>query len=326
MKILIVKLGALGDIINTFPLACHLYDKLNAEISWISEPLGFPLVSNHRAVSEVFLFDKKNKKKSYLKIIKLLKEKKFDFVFDLQRILKSAAFTIKAKSHRKITFDKKRCKELTWLLPYEKIAPKDHDSNHMLNQYLEFSDYINAGLPENIDWSIPEFNSEKIILPKKYIVLNTGATKSENKWFRRYFAKLSDFISTQTDYTPILSGGTEDINFAEYIYELCKKKPINLTGKTNLMQLSELLKKADFIVSSDTGPMHLGVAHGVKTIGLFGPSNPVRTGPFYGKIITRKDLHSIKKRKSKESMDISPERVFKNIFTQWKEKTAAYVF
>lgn len=59
MKILIVKLGALGDVINTFPLAVHLEDKMNAEITWITEPLSYPLVKNHCSVSNAVLFDKK---------------------------------------------------------------------------------------------------------------------------------------------------------------------------------------------------------------------------------------------------------------------------
>jgi ADP-heptose:LPS heptosyltransferase len=330
MKVLIVKLGALGDVINTFPLAVHLKDCLNAEITWITEPLSYPLVKNHRAVSNAVLFDKKNKLNSFIQISDFLKSQKFDLVLDLQRILKSAFFTLKSKSNRKITFDKKRCKELTWLLNYEKIPPNSHELNHMLDQYLEFSAYLGLEKPDKIKWDIPEFDSS-LKIEKKYAVLNTGATKAPNKWFEKSFAKLSDLIFENTRILPVLTGGPEDIEFSQKICELSKNKPLNLTGKTNIGELTEILRNAEYLISSDTGPMHLGVALGVKTLGLFGPSNPVRTGPYYGKIIRKKDFPCLncksKKCFSRQCMDIDPENVFKAVFLEpWKEKTADYVF
>jgi ADP-heptose:LPS heptosyltransferase len=330
MKILIVKLGALGDVINTFPLAVHLSKSLGAEITWITEPLSYPLVKNHTAVSNAVLFDKKNKWKSFKKISKFLESEKFDAVLDLQRILKSAFFTIKSDAVRKITFDKKRCKEMTWLLNYEKIPAKSHETNHMLDQYLEFSSYLGLDLPEFIKWNIPEFQSS-IKIEKKYVVLNTGATKASNKWFEKSFAALSDLIYEKTDFVPVLTGGREDIEFSEKICGFASHEPLNFTGRTNLEELTEILRNAKFLISADTGPMHLGVALGVKTLGLFGPSNPVRTGPYYGKIITKNDFSCLncgsRKCHTRQCMKIEPENVFRAVFLEpWKEKTADYVF
>ncbi|MDY0359921.1 MAG: glycosyltransferase family 9 protein [Desulforegulaceae bacterium] len=330
MKILIVKLGALGDVINTFPLAIHLKDKINAEITWITEPLSYPLVKKHNSVSNAVLFDKKNKLKSFGTIYKFLKSEKFDLVLDLQRILKSAFFTLNSNAQRKITFNKKRCKELTWLLNYEKIPEKDHETNHMLDQYLEFSSYLGIDPPKIINWDIPRFEST-ISLPEKYVVLNTGATKPANKWFEKSFSKLSDLIYQNTEFTPVLTGGPEDLDFSEKICEQCINKPLNFTGKTSLGELVEILGNAQFLISSDTGPMHLGVALGVKTAGLFGPSNPVRTGPYYGKIITKNNFSCLncgkKYCKTRQCMDIDPEKVFKAVFLEpWQEKKAVYAF
>ncbi|MDY0132242.1 MAG: glycosyltransferase family 9 protein [Desulforegulaceae bacterium] len=330
MKILIIKLGALGDVINTFPLAVHLKNTLNAEITWITEPLSYPLVKNHRAVSKAVLFDKKNKWESFKNLSKFLKSEDFDIVLDLQRILKSAVFTFKSPGKRKITFDKKRCKELTWILNYEKIPPSNPETTHMLDQYLEFSSYLGIEKPEIITWDLPKFESS-IKIENKYLVLNTGATKSCNKWFESDFAKLIDLIYENTSFLPVLTGGPEDLEFSVNILERSLKKPLNLTGKTNLYELTEVLRNANFLISSDTGPMHLGVALGVKTLGLFGPSNPVRTGPYFGKIIRKKDSSCLncgqKTCKSRDCMKIDPERVFKAVFLEpWKEKKVDYVF
>lgn len=199
----------------------------------------------------------------------------------------------------------------------------------MLDQYLEFSSYLGIDEPQIIQWNIPQFELP-ISLPEKYVVLNTGATKAANKWFEESFAELADLIYQRTDFTPLLTGGPEDRGFSEKISELCINKPVNMTGKTNLEELTEILRNAQFLISSDTGPMHLGVALGVKTAGLFGPSNPVRTGPYYGKIITGNNFSCLncgkKHCKTRECMKIDPEKVFKAVFLEpWQEKKAVYV-
>lgn len=327
-KILIVKLGALGDVINTLPLAVHLFDNFNAEITWIVEPLSFPIIENHRACHKALLFDKKNKKESAKKISAEIKNQEFDFVLDLQRILKSAYFSLKAKSKRKVSFDFKRCKELTFLLPFEKIKPQDHETRHMLDQYLEFSEHIKAGIPENIKWDLPFIKDErKFDFP--YVILNTGATKPANKWFESYFAKLSDLIFEKTDFTPVLTGGPEDVNFSKNICNKTIKPPIDLTGKTSIAELINLLDKSEYIISCDTGPMHLGVALGKKVGALFGPSNPVRTGPYYGKVIRslcRCQECNKKRCETRDCMkDITPEHVFESVFNaEWIENEVVY--
>ena len=328
-KILIIKLGALGDVINTLPLAVRLVESFNAEITWIVESLSFPILNNHDFVSKVLLFDKKNKKKSFKKIKKIIKSENYDYVLDLQRILKSAYFTLNASGKRKISFDKKRCKELTWIFPFEKIGSNDHESSHMLDQYMEFADYLGLENFDKIKWEIPVFDtSVKITGP--YAVLNTGATKPANKWFEDYFAELCDLIYEKTKFTPVLTGGSEDAEFSENIAALTQKKPVNLTCRTTLSDLTEILRGASHIISCDTGPMHLGVALGKKVCALFGPSNPVRTGPYYGKIIqSRADCTKCNKKhcRTRDCMrEIKPEKVFNAVFLgEWQEMKADYI-
>jgi len=330
MHILIIKLGALGDVINTIPLAIHLKESLNAHITWIVEPLSFPIIDNHTACDRAILFDKKNWKKSLGHVSKLINKEKFDITLDLQRILKSAFFTLKSNSKRKISFDKRRCKEMTWLLPYEKIPAKNQKSRHMLDQYLEFGEYLGVGLPDEIKWDIPDFKIKSLV-NQDYVVLNIGATKPANKWFEDSFAKLCDLIFENTDFVPVLTGGMEDVAFSLKIQSMCKFPPINMTGRTTLAELSVLLKESSFIVSCDTGPMHLGVALNKKVVALFGPSNPVRTGPYYGKIIRSLSSECMecnqKRCETRSCMKkIDPSRVFKAIFMEpWHEKSVDFL-
>ncbi len=74
-------------------------------------------------------------------VIKRLRQQEFDIVLDLQRIWKSELFTCVTRAGRRIGFDKARCKEMTWPLPFERIPAADPDA-HILSQYQEFAHYI----------------------------------------------------------------------------------------------------------------------------------------------------------------------------------------
>ena len=285
MKILFIKLGALGDVINTLPLAVTLKENMNASIHWLVAPLSYPLVKNHSAVDKVIQFDKNNFKNSFKSVRNEFKETRYDLVLDLQRTLKSGLFTILAKGDRKIGFDKNRCKEMTWLFPFERIE-SSAPQTHMLDQYLEFAKHLGVNTPEPT-WQLPVFGKRPENLPDDYIVLNIGATKPANKWTPKNFAIVADMLSKEKNIRCILTGGPEDTSFADEILSFSEVKPLNLTGKTTVGELSEVIKGALVTISCDTGPMHLAVANNRKIIALFGPSNPDRTGPYKGIVIKK---------------------------------------
>ena len=285
MKILIVKLGALGDVINTFPLAVNLKEKLECEIHWLVAPLSYPLVVNHSCVDKAILFDRKHTIKSLRHVLQQIRMDAYDITFDLQRTLKSGFFALGAKSRRRIGFDKKRCKEMSWLFPFERIKSSDPEK-HMLDQYLEFSAHLDIRC-DHIQWKIPRTETAISGIPKKFIVLNIGATKPANKWHLRHFANLIDAIDVELKIPCVLTGGSQDRESAKIIMSESKCLIIDLTGKTSVPELVEVLANSACTISCDTGPMHLASALNTKVIALFGPSNPERTGPYKGVVIKK---------------------------------------
>ncbi|MCP3900913.1 MAG: glycosyltransferase family 9 protein [Desulfobacteraceae bacterium] len=318
MKVLIVKLGALGDVINTLPLVINIKKHLNAEIHWLVAPLSLPLVSDHESVDKTILFDKNSLKTSLPDTLKKIRQTKYDIVLDLQRLLKSGLFCMAAKTNRKIGFDKKRCKEMSWVFPFERIKPADPNA-HMLTQYMEFAKHL--GIESNqIDWNIPWQNNEKSDLASEYIVLNIGATKPANRWSPENFAKLSDMIDKKTSFKTLITGGAEDKPFADIIQEKADCQIKNLCGKTSLKELSQIIADAKCVISCDTGPMHLAVALKTNLIALFGPSNPYRTGPYHGTIIQKNiECSPCNKKKCEDPIcmeKIKPEHVMEKIIEQ----------
>ncbi len=316
MKILIVKLGALGDVINTFPAVIRLKKHFNAEIHWLVAPLSYPLVNNHPFVDRVILFDK-NRKYGLTDTIIEIRKVTYDITFDFQRTLKSGFFCLISKSRKKLGFDKKRCKEFTWLYPFTRIPPSD-PGKHMLEQYLDFTDYLGIK-KDSITWEIPLPDAIDINLPEKYIILNIGATKKANLWQVEKFADLARLIYDKTKIMSVLTGGgKEDIKRSLRIAALAGKSVINLVGKTSLTELAGIISACEVLVSCDTGPMHLSVALGKRTIALFGPSDPRRTGPYRGEVIKKSISCSPCNRKKCSDpicmAMISPDDVFSKIF------------
>ncbi|MBA4367360.1 MAG: hypothetical protein C0403_06935 [Desulfobacterium sp.] len=315
MEILVVKLGALGDVINTLPLVILLKKHLKAEIHWIVAPLSYPIVSGHPSVDRTILFEKSSWRSSIVEVTKAIRSHPFDLVLDLQRILKSSTLCMLAKGKRRIGFDRKRCKEMTWLFPFERIPASD-PSSHMLLQYLEFADYL--GIKESgITWELTASPTRPDALPDPYIVLNIGATKPANKWTVQGFASLTNDIARQFGISCVITGGREDMEMAKQIETISSEKPVNLAGRTTMDDLKDILQHARAVVTCDTGPMHLAVALGKEVVALFGPSDPRRTGPFKGHVIQKTVPCSPCSRKTCENpicmSEITPEDVMKKL-------------
>ena len=285
MDILIVKLGALGDVINTLPLASALKRQLNARICWLVEPLSVPIVSGHPSVDRVIRFERHQWPSAIGPLVRQLRRQRFDVCLDLQRTLKSAAFCMAAPSKRRIGFDCRRCKEMSWLYPFERIAPADPNA-HMLAQYLEFAQHLGIRDP-GVRWDITVPPNAPPGLPAAYIVLNIGASKPANRWTPEGFAAVADSVRRRHDLPCVLTGAREDTALARRILAVSAKGVTDLTGKTSIPDLTAVLAGSRAVVTGDTGPMHLAVAMGKPVVALFGPSDPRRTGPFRGRVVRR---------------------------------------
>lgn len=284
MKILIIKLGALGDVINTLPAVIRIKHHFNSDLHWLCAPLSFPILRHHPAVDRTIVFDRK-KKGGFRETLAEIRREKYDLTVDFQRTIKSGFFCLISNSRCKLGFDRKRCKEFTWLYPFSRI-PSSEPGKHMVEQYLDFADYL--GVPDtDVQWQIRIHEFTTTHLPENYVVLNIGATKKANLWQPEKFAELAVLLHAKEKIRSVMTGGTVDTPMAIKIKKNAKDAVIDLTGRTSLDELTGVINNAAVVVSCDTGPMHLSVALGKKTIGLFGPSNPRRTGPYKGEVIQK---------------------------------------
>jgi len=114
----------------------------------------------------------------------------------------------------------------------------------------------------------------------KYAVLLPGTNWATKRWPVEKFARLVAPLRQRFGLEVVVAGGPDVEGLANQIPDAT-----NLVGKTNLPQLVALLDRADVVIANDSGPMHIAAALGKPLVAIYGPTNPVRTGP-YGRMET----------------------------------------
>ncbi len=308
LKILIVKLSAIGDVLHTLPALNALREHFpDAHITWLVEEAAYPLVEGHRALNRVLLSKRKRWIKDLLgpsrkaavseicRFIRDLRDTRYDLIFDFQALLKSGIPVALARGKRKIGYGKGMAHdEYSYLFLNERM-PRVSMNIHALSRNLMLLEA--AGIyPKEIAYHVPvqeaDRKSVNALLEQKgvknsrlLVAINPVAKWETKLWSEEKFSNLADRLIEEYDVTVIFTGGAEDRETVERIISgmLSPKKQtdaVNLAGETSLKMLAALYEKTAFLISTDTGPMHLAAAVGKPVAAIFGPTAPWRTGPF----------------------------------------------
>ncbi|RZB35261.1 MAG: heptosyltransferase I [Desulfobacteraceae bacterium Eth-SRB1] len=303
MNILIVKLSAIGDVIHTLPVLNAVRKQYpDAHITWLVEEAASSLIEGHTALNRVLV----SKRKSWIKgiaghsyldnireacsFIKELRDTKYDIILDFQALLKSGILIGLAKGKRKIGFDKGMDhQEHSYIFLNERVPPVDMETHALTrgmmllkaigisSNHIEYNIYISDQDRKKADDLLRQ-NEEKEY--KLLAAINPVAKWETKLWDNAKFAKLADSLIEQYNARLFFTGSAEDRELILDIISRMKCKAYNLAGMTSLKTLTAVYKETDFVVSTDTGPMHLAAAVGTPVVALFGPTAPWRTGPF----------------------------------------------
>ena len=303
MKILIIKLSAIGDVIHTLPALNAIRKRYpDAHITWLVEEAASSLVVEHEALDRVVISKRKrwvkgilgpscldNIKEAY-QFIKELRDTEYDLIIDFQGLLKSAVLITLARGKRKIGFDKgMEHMEHSYIFLNERIPPVNMD-NHALLRNLMLINVLGIKSKE-IEYKIPVSDHTRNITdellerheikdPGILVAINPVAKWKTKLWNNRKFALLADRLVEKYNASVIFTGSQSDRSTIENIMSCMSQSTVNLAGETTLKTLAALYEKIEFLISTDTGPMHMAAAVGTPVIALFGPTAPWRTGPF----------------------------------------------
>jgi lipopolysaccharide heptosyltransferase I len=303
VNILIVKLSAIGDVIHTLP-ALNAIRKAypEARITWLVEEAAYDLVEGHPALDRVLV----SKRKRWLKrlrghlflsvmkevygFIKELRDTHYDMILDFQALLKSGILIALVRGKRKIGFGRGlEHMEYSYLFLNERV-PAVSMEHHALTRGLMLLNALGIPTPE-VEYKLSVSNYDRqrlddllqqhgLVNPGRFVVVNPVAKWESKLWPNLKFAQLADRIMAQYDARIVFTGSFEDRLTIHQIRTGMRAPAVNLAGETTLKMLAALYAKADVVVSTDTGPMHLAVAVGTPVVALFGPTAPWRTGPY----------------------------------------------
>jgi lipopolysaccharide heptosyltransferase I len=329
-KILIIKPSALGDIIHSLPVLALLAEKFpEAEIHWVVAKGLHTVFENHPMISKLWIIDKNRWKKleavkeTFQEISALrrnLKAEKFDCVIDLQGLFRTGLIAKFTGSKCRIGF--KKAREGAPMFYTDKIDV-EWEGIHAVDRYLKLLEPLGC-TPDKVKFLFAPFEENISILkelPSEFAVIAPSAGKAANRWPAERFGELA----SRLDLPSIIVSNQADAKIAEKVVAASDGKAISIAGRTSIMELVAVIKKSKFFISNDTGPMHIAAALKIPVFAIFGPANPIRTGP-YGDIhtIIRKELpcspcYAKKKCKTWECLgDLTVDMVYNTIIQKIK--------
>ncbi|MCL4500504.1 MAG: lipopolysaccharide heptosyltransferase I [Deltaproteobacteria bacterium] len=300
--ILIVKLSSFGDVLHALPTLEALRTTFpTAYLTWLVEAAYAPLLQDHPAGVEVLPAPRLKpgsiiqggNPRLLARLIHRLRSSQFDLVIDLQGLLKSAIWVGLAKSRRKLGYD--RTREGSYRVLTERLAPYDREA-HAVLRYLNLAHYLGAPVtPPRFRLALGAGLDISHLLPaetrSRLVVLHPGARWPSKLWPTVAWAQLGDWLSREHGFRVVITGSAADKNLAADIKNQMRQPPLLLAGRTTLPELAAVLRQARFMVTTDTGAMHLAAALETPVVAVFGPTAPWRTGPFgEGHQVVRQDL------------------------------------
>ncbi len=306
-KILIIKPSSLGDIIHGLQAAFSLKTQWKGtEISWVASDRFAPLVQACPVADRVHVFNRKGGWKEFRRLVKELRAETFDAALDFQGLARTGWLTWRAKAKRKIGRSDAR-EGAGWFYKEKAALPPAGKEAHAVDILLEFLPRLglSARLAGSLEFNTP--GSETIderLAGARPVLMIPHSRGPEKEW--KGFAELTKLLlekhpdlltvwdSHQAAAGPETNGGG---------------RFLNLTGKTELLQMTALVQCARVVVANDSGPMHLAAALGKPVVALFGPTPPERFGPYP----TGAPNHHILRAPGGDLSKLAPQTVFEAV-------------
>ncbi|MCX5913550.1 MAG: lipopolysaccharide heptosyltransferase II [Deltaproteobacteria bacterium] len=315
-KILIVKLSAIGDVIQTLPMLAALRRRFpEAQIDWVVEEEAAGLLWGYPGIDRVLVSRRKSwqrkiwKRRGFgaalreiLRFVKDLREIEYDWVIDNHGVLKSGIIVALCRGDKKIGYRATAgiAGEGNYFFTNERHQPLSIE-RHARERYLDLVGQLGVSSEDvSLEFPIPPDSLETVrrILDESgfnvhpLAIIHPLAKWDTKQWAPEKFSGLADRLS-ERGVRVAITGSRGDATAVEGILRGIRfpDRILNLAGKTNLGELAALFSLADVVITPDTGPMHLAAAVKAPLIALFGPTAPWRTGPYgNGHVILRKEL------------------------------------
>jgi len=300
-NILIIKLSSIGDVVHALPFLEVLKSSHpDSRIDWLVEEEASQVISGHSAINRVIISKRKAWEKEILNPLKFtkvfseaagfykeLRSSSYDIVVDLQGLFRSGFLTALSSGKRKIGMSGGR--EGASFFIKEPAVPVDYDQ-HAIDRYMKVAAYLDCKTVR-FKGELPVSEQDKKLADgvlgsdtenNSIIAINPMAKWRTKLWEPDKFSELALKLQKDLNCRIVFTGSSQD---RAIIDEMIKHTgnaagPVNLAGRTSLKELAYLYSRCSTLVCTDTGPMHIAAAMECRVVALFGPTSPLRTGPY----------------------------------------------
>ena len=284
-RFLVVRLTALGDILHTVPAVAALRTAHpSAKIDWVVERKWAPVLEGSPAINEVIPFERRSVWAA-LECVKRLRENRYACAIDFQGLYKSSILAALSGATGRIGFDRVWAREEGAAMFYtERVTPT---GRHVTELNYSLAEQAGASRPAKPEYPlrVPAGGAASIRarlhdlgIAGEYMVVAPAGSWRAKCWPAERYGEFCRELEKKNSIVVVLI----DRQVEQYIADAGIRRRLRhtLVIATTIEELMGLLAHARCLVAADSGPLHLAAALGAPVIGLYGPTDPARNGPF----------------------------------------------
>jgi heptosyltransferase I len=282
---LLVRLGSLGDILHALPSAAALRDTFPAaRIDWAVEPRWVRLLSGNPDINGIISANRTSLG-GMIGTLETIRVARYTCAVDFQALYKSALLAWASGAPRRIGFKSSYAREgFAAALYTDRLNPR---GPHKVDHNLTLVEAAGARRQNKPRFPLLVGREDRDTIAREiaragvpdFFVLNPGGGWVSKCWPPERYGKLHSELVSRLGWRGVVTFGPGEQNIARQVIESAGE-PAPVALPVPLGPLMALFERAKFVVSADTGPLHLASALGTPVIGLYGPTDPSRNGPF----------------------------------------------
>jgi ADP-heptose:LPS heptosyltransferase len=289
LKALLLRLSAIGDIVHALPMLSALH-RHGWQAAWLAEPPGRALLDGHpylwhlAAVPSARRFSVAQARAA----VRELREKRYDLAVDVQGLWKSAVWGRLSGARRLVGYaGAARVEPLSSLLLHERVAPPA-GAVHVIDENLALLRAAGIEAVGTREFAFPDTRAQAQeveaalavagVAPGTFAILNAGGGWPEKLWPAERYGVLARGLR-ERGLAALVTWGPGEEALADRVVA-ASGGAARRCFPTDLRQFLELARRARVMVAADTGPLHIACAVGTSVVGIYGPTDPARNGPF----------------------------------------------
>ena len=296
MKALLVRLSSIGDVVHTLPALAALH-RHGWDAGWVVEPASRILLDNNPLLTQVIGVPaaKAFGWQAALGALRTARSGRYHVALDFQGLWKSAAWARLSGARRVVGYARPWRREPSSALLLRERVARPQGTAHVIDKNLALLRPLGIEAVGLRDFPLP-FSAEAVARVDRAVahvggggvaVLNPGGGWSSKLWPAERFGELAKGLRARGLH-PLVTWGPGEEALADQVVASSAGAAVR-SLPTTLLDFIELARRARLVVGADTGPLHLACAVGAPVVGLFGPTDPARNGPFAaGDVVVRR--------------------------------------